>query len=99
MKTQFLSEEDFAALFVFHTQVTDDDADGYTVGKDMMRRLAELGAAQHHGFGRYSTTAFGEWLIETEFEQSPSLPLRTASEWNALNAKRAQAAPGAQEGA
>lgn len=89
---QFLSDEDFSCLFVFHTEVDDDDADGYTVDKAMMRRLAELGVVQSHGFGRYSVTSFGAWLIETEFEQSPSLPLRTAKEWNDLQAAARRAA-------
>lgn len=80
---QWISAEDFANLLTFHDQVGDCDADGYTVSKDAMRRLAELGVAQSFGFGRYSVSAFGAWLIETHFDQSPTLPLRTATEWNA----------------
>lgn len=83
MKTQFLSEEDFATLFAFETHVSDADADGYTQTKADMKRLAEIGVVHSFGFGRYGITAFGHWLIETEFEQAPTLPLRTAADNNA----------------
>ena len=80
--SQWISADDFAALLTFHDQAGDCDADGYTVNKDAMRRLAELGVAQSFGFGRYSVSAFGAWLIETHFDQSPALPLRTYADWN-----------------
>lgn len=80
---KFLSFEDFAILFMFSEQVNDCDADGYTTSKSDIKRLAELGVVQNHGFGRYSVTAFGDWLIETEYKQNPTLPLKTAAEHNA----------------
>lgn len=81
---QFLLETDFAALFVFESQCKDSDADGYTERAEMMARLAELGVVQRFpGRGkRYGMTAFGSWLIEAEFAQNPSLPLRTIEEHN-----------------
>jgi hypothetical protein len=82
----FLSELDMAALFVFHSQVNDHEADGYTARKETMKRLAELGVVNSLGFGRYETTAFGAWLVETDFEQNPTLPLRTIAEHNARSA-------------
>lgn len=82
MKQKFLSDEDFTALFNFSEQCDDCDADGYTIRKSDMKRLAELGVVQSHGFGRYSVTAFGDWIIETEFEQNPTLPLKTVVEHN-----------------
>jgi hypothetical protein len=82
-KQNFLSEDDFAMLFTFAEQVDDCDADGYTANKSDVKRMAELGVIQSHGFGRYSVTAFGSWLIETEYLQNPSLPLKTVAEHNA----------------
>lgn len=79
---QFLTEADMAALFTFVSQVSDSDADGYTVSKERMKRLSELGCVESKGFGRYSPTMFGLWLIDTVFEQSPSLPLMTREDYN-----------------
>ena len=79
----FLSDDDFAMLFSFNEQVEDSDAGGYAASKEDVRRMSELGVIRNHGFGRYSVTAFGSWLIETEFDQSPSLPLKTTAEYNA----------------
>lgn len=82
-KQNFLSDDDFAMLFRFNEQLEDCDADGYTASKEDVKRMTELGVIQSHGFGRYSVTAFGSWLIETEFCQNPSLPLKTVAEHNA----------------
>lgn len=82
-KQNFITDDDFAILFRFNEQLEDGDADGYTTSKDDVKRMSELGVIQNHGFGRYSVTAFGSWLIETEFDQSPSLPLKTVAEYNA----------------
>ena len=80
----FLSQEDSAALFMFHSQAHDSDADGYTERAETMDRLAELGVVQRlPGRGRrFGVTAFGDWLIEAEFAQKPLLPLRTIAEHN-----------------
>ena len=84
-RQKFLSYEDMAALFEFNLQCEDSDADGYTVPKKTMRRLAELGVVNSQGpSGWYEVTAFGTWLIETEFEQNPSLPLNTVADHNEL---------------
>jgi hypothetical protein len=82
LKTQFLSPADFDALFEFEQQTS--DSEGYSLPKEEVKRLCELGVLQNHGFGRYSVTSFGSWIIETEFNQSPSLPLKTAREYNDL---------------
>ena len=82
---KFLSEQDFAALFTFSQQCDDSDAGGYTASKETMNRLAELGVVRWLGFSRYAVTSFGAWLIESEFDQNPTLPLRTTSEWNELS--------------
>lgn len=78
----FLTENDMAALFMFVSQCEDFEADGYTVRKETMKRLAELGCVESKGFGRYSPTMFGLWLIYTVFEQSTSLPLMTRDDYN-----------------
>lgn len=90
---KFLSEQDFAALLTFCQQCDDSEADGYTVNKETMKRLAELGAVRWLGFSRYEVTSFGSWLIETEFEQSSALPLRTAAEWNEISKRNGLSAP------
>lgn len=81
----FLQDADSAALYVFHNQCEDSDADGYTERAEMMDRLAELGVVQRlSGRGRrFGVTAFGYWLIEAVFAQDPLFPLRTIAEHNA----------------
>lgn len=74
----FLSEADQGWLHRF-IETTDDD-ESYDIGKDAIKRLAELGVVQSHGFGRYSVTSFGWWAHEVYWEQSPSLPLQTNSD-------------------
>ena len=90
----FLGESDMSALMTFHSQAEDHEADGYTVHKETMKRLAELGVVNNRGFGRYETTAFGAWLVETALEQDPTLPLRTIGEHNARSALLAAATGG-----
>lgn len=82
----FLTEDDHASLFTFYNQCSDMDADGYTVAKEDMQRLAELGCVRHVGRGRYEVTRFGDWIIESTFLQNPKLPLRTIDDFNAEQA-------------
>lgn len=84
----FLNEADHAALFTFYNQCDDMDADGYTVQKEDMKRLAELGCVRHVGRGRYEVTRFGDWIIESTFLQNPKLPLRTIDDFNAEQARK-----------
>jgi hypothetical protein len=82
---RFLKEDDFAALFTFHSQCSDSECDGYTERPETMERLAELGVVQRLIGGRgkrYGTTAFGAWLVEAAFSQNPGWPLRTTAEHN-----------------
>lgn len=74
---KWLTEEDMAWLIRFSETCEDCDAGGYDVPKDRMRRLAEIGAVRSLGFGRYETTAFGNYVVETHFEQKSPLPLLT----------------------
>jgi len=71
---KFLTTEDFAMLFSFNETVSDGKE--YINDKEDVQRMAELGVIQNLGFGRYRVTSFGHWLIESEFHQSPSLPLK-----------------------
>jgi len=63
-----------AMLFSFNETVSDGKE--YINDKEDVQRMAELGVIQNLGFGRYRVTSFGHWLIESEFHQSPSLPLK-----------------------
>lgn len=71
----YLQPADLGDLIRF--QETTDDSEGYDIGKPAIRRLAELGVVQSHGFGTYSMTAFGHFAMEHMFKQSPLLPLMT----------------------
>lgn len=74
-----LQPTDLAALKRFHEATEDDE--GYDIGKDAIRRLSALGCVQGHGFGRYSLTAFGSWVVGAWVET----PLVTAEDVNARN--------------
>lgn len=86
--TPFLQEDDQHALHRFIE--TTEDGQGYDIGKDRIKRLAELGVVSNQGFGRYSVTAFGYWAHERYWHQNPSLPLKTIDEHNAEAAKDAR---------
>lgn len=77
----FLQEDDQHDLHRFIE--TTEDGQGYDVGKDRIKRLAELGVVSNQGFGRYSVTMFGYWCHERYWHQNPSLPLKTIDEHNA----------------
>lgn len=68
--SEYLTNSDFEKLLLFY-----EDTDFCTLAKGSKIRLCEIGVIQHCGFGVYSTTAFGEYLIEKSFDQNPKLPL------------------------
>lgn len=72
---KYLQPADLGDLMRF--QETTDDSEGYDIGKPAVKRLAELGVLQSHGFGTYGITAFGHFALEHMFSQRPSLPLMT----------------------
>lgn len=72
---EYLQPADLGVLMRF--QETTDDSEGYDIGKPAVKRLADLGVLQSHGFGKYSITAFGHFALESMFSQKPSLPLMT----------------------
>jgi hypothetical protein len=80
----FLQEDDQHDLHRFIE--TTEDGQGYDIGKDKIKRLAELGVVCSQGFGRYSVTMFGYWCHEKYWQQNPSLPLKTIDEHNAERA-------------
>jgi len=79
---KFLNDEDMASLIAFCDQRDDLDAGGYTLSKEIMKRLAELGVVNKLGFGRYEITSFGDYLVLKEFDQNTVLPLKTVEEYN-----------------
>jgi hypothetical protein len=77
-----------------------DDGEGWDLPKERMTRLAELGAIQHHGFGRYGITAFGRLALDHPLSRRP---LETVDECNARlsaehKAKLAHLAAGGAQG-
>lgn len=80
-ETQFLQEADQHLLHRFIE--TTEDGEGYDIGKDAVKRLAELGVVQSFGFGRYGVTMFGYWAHERFWLQNPGLPLLTNADRDA----------------
>lgn len=73
--TPFLQEEDQHLLDRFIE--TTEDNEGFDIGKEAIKRLANLGVVESLGFGRYGVTVFGYWVHEHYLYQNPSLPLKT----------------------
>lgn len=77
---EMLQEGDLAWLVRFKETAEDDNS--FDTPKNALRRLVELGAVRSCGFGRYATTAFGDWLMEEHFEQRPTLPLKVHEDYS-----------------
>ncbi len=71
----YLQEADQHLLHRF-IETTEDD-ESFDIGKDAVKRLANLGVVESCGFGRYGVTMFGYWVHEHYWHQNPSLPLKT----------------------
>lgn len=80
-KTGFLQETDQHLLHRFIE--TTEDGEGFDIGKNAIKRLANLGVVESVGFGRYGVTTFGYWVHEKYWHQNPSLPLKTNSDRDA----------------
>ena len=89
----YLQEADQHLLHRF-IETTEDD-ESFDIGKDAVKRLANLGVVENCGFGRYGVTMFGYWVHEHFWHQNPSLPLKTNADRD-LERRAAMAA--AQEG-
>jgi hypothetical protein len=84
--TEILQEQDLSWLIRFVETAEDDNS--FDTPKCALRRLVEIGVVRSVGFGRYTTTSFGGYLVERHFDQSPALPLQTESDYKHLhNAK------------
>lgn len=84
----WLQPDDMAALQRFHETAEDDES--YDIGKEAVARLCAFGCLQSHSFGRYSTTDFGDYLLDT-WAGARTLPFTTAAE---REARAAQAKEG-----
>ncbi|KAA9167042.1 hypothetical protein F3K36_25385 [Delftia sp. BR1] len=73
----WLQPDDMAALQRFHETAEDDES--YDIGKEAVARLCAFGCLQSHSFGRYSTTDFGDYLLDT-WGGARTLPFTTAAE-------------------
>ena len=71
--SEILQDYDLAWLIRFVE--TSEDDNSYDTPKGALKRLIELGVVRSLGFGRCTTTAFGDWLVEQHFGQPPVLPL------------------------
>lgn len=90
VRRNYLNPADLGDLMRF--QETTEDDEGYDIGKPAIKRLAELGVVQSHGFGKYSLTEFGGFVLDHMFGQNPALPLMTNEDRNraAITAKDAK---------
>lgn len=87
---EYLQPADLGDLMRF--QETTDDSQGYDISKTAIKRLAELGVVQSHGFGTYGITAFGHFALESMFSQKPSLPLMTNDDRDRAAIQKAEGA-------
>ena len=69
----FLRDDDLAWLIRFKETAEDDNS--YDTPKNALTRLIEIGVIRSIGFGRCTTTSFGDWILEAYFDHNPSLPL------------------------
>ena len=84
----WLQANDMAALERF-AETTDDD-ESYDIGKEAVQRLAGFGCLRSHGFGKYSITDFGHYVLN-DWSLARELPFKSQSE---RDAARSQAKKG-----
>lgn len=90
---QWLQQRDFEALERFAE--TSEDDESYDIGKEAVQRLAHFGCLNSHGFGRYSITAFGGYVLNN-WVLARELPFKTVSDRN--EEQRAALAAQAKQG-
>ncbi|WP_286998159.1 MULTISPECIES: hypothetical protein [Comamonas] len=92
---QWLQQHDFEALERFAE--TSEDDESYDIGKEAIQRLTHFGCLNSHGFGRYSITAFGSYVLDN-WSLARELPFKMQSERDAEHraALAAQAKQGEQ---
>lgn len=79
---QFLLPDDLDSLHRFMEFCTDSESGGYTMAKEIMRRLAEIGVIENKGFGRYQVTTFGLYVLTLDADGTADLPLKTYREYD-----------------
>lgn len=92
---QWLQQHDFEALERFAE--TSEDDESYDIGKEAIQRLTHFGCLNSHGFGRYSITSFGSYVLDN-WSLARELPFKMQSERDAEHraALAAQAKQGGQ---
>ena len=88
---QWLQPKDFEALQRFEETASDNQ--GHDIGKAAVARLAGFGCLQSHGFGTYSITDFGHFVLD-DWEHARALPFRTQAERDADQRSAIAAAKG-----
>jgi hypothetical protein len=92
---QWLQVGDMEALARF-AETTDDDQ-SYDIGKEAVKRLAHFGCVESKGFGCYSITSFGSYVLG-DWARARELPFKTNEDRDAEH-RAAIAAQAAQGGA
>lgn len=92
VEVDWLQQTDLEALERF--EETASDSQGHDIGKAAVARLAGFGCLQSHGFGVYSITEFGHFVMD-DWEHARALPFRTQAERDA-DQRAAQAAQGGE---
>lgn len=80
----WLQANDMAALERF-AETTDDD-ESYDIGKEAVQRLAGFGCLRSHGFGKYSITDFGHYVLN-DWSLARELPFKSQSERDAARSQ------------
>lgn len=90
---QWLQQRDFEALERFAE--TSEDDESYDIGKETVQRLAQFGCLNSSGFGQYSITSFGSYVLNN-WSLARELPFKMQSERDAEH--RAALAAQAKQG-
>lgn len=76
-----LTQTELKALKRFQECCEDPDSGGHDVPDEMMKRLSVIGLVRSIGFGRHTTTEYGEWVLAlpSSGEPEPSRPVAYAN--------------------
>mgnify|MGYP000853132490 FL=1 len=94
MDAVWLQPADMAALERFAE--TADDDQSFDISKEALQRLSQFGCLRNHGFGQYSVTSFGGYLLD-DWSLARELPFKMQAERDAEHCA-AVAAQAAQQG-
>ena len=90
---KWLQQKDLEALERFEETASDNQ--GHDIGKAAVSRLAGFGCLQSHGFGVYSITDFGHFVMD-DWEHARSLPFKAQDERDAEHRAAQAAAQGGE---